>query len=156
MKWHYYAGYHLGLNGERTIRPMRLTSHAAPDHTCDVSIDQRTGLHVGQIKFKSCDLGEICGLDLGTIKAQFSAIASLANEGAMVRADTILTGYHDKSFKGDVLQLDGELLGVWESDDFEWCHFTEEGTGDVTLSAPSPWMLQDAIADWLSSERESK
>ncbi len=71
----------------------------------------------------------------------------------MVREGTIMTGYHDKRFKGDVLLYDGEMIGTWESDDFEWCYFTKEGAAEVTVTAASPWLLQDAIADWLSSER---
>ncbi len=51
-------------------------------------------------------------------------------------------------FRGDVLLLDGEVLGEWSSDEFEWCYFTATDSADVTLTAPSPWMLHDALAEW--------
>ncbi|EKF59795.1 hypothetical protein QWE_09455 [Agrobacterium albertimagni AOL15] len=94
------------------------------------------------------EIGRITASDIGLLRSQFRAICEMTDTGAMVRHGIILTGYHNRDFKGDVLLVDGEFIGEWASDEFEWCHFTGFGSTEVTLSAPSPWMLHDAIAEW--------
>lgn len=68
-----------------------------------------------------------------------------------MRHGIVMLGYHNKMRKEDVLLVDGEIIGEWVSDDEEWCHFTANGASDTTISAPSPCMLNDAIADWVES-----
>jgi hypothetical protein len=61
-----------------------------------------------------------------------------------------MLGYHNDELKGDVLLPDGEVIGFWEMEvDDDTSHFTPEAQGESALSAPSAWMLQDSIADWL-------
>lgn len=66
--------------------------------------------------------------------------------GGMLRHGIIMLGYHNDDLSGDVLVADGELFGFWRMDGEEWCHFTLDGTTEIKCSAPSPWMLHDAIA----------
>ncbi len=70
----------------------------------------------------------------------------------MVRREEIMLGYHNRAFSGDVLLVDDEILSDWLSEEEEWCHFTQIDDNEITLSAPSPWMLHDSIANWLSRE----
>jgi hypothetical protein len=37
----------------------------------------------------------------------------------------------------------------------EWSHFTVDGDIEISSSAPSPWMLQDIIADWYEKKEHS-
>lgn len=61
-----------------------------------------------------------------------------------------MLGYHNNDLKGDVLLPDGAIVGRWEmEEDGDTSHFIPEGKADYVLSAPSAWMLQDAIAGWL-------
>lgn len=69
-------------------------------------------------------------------------------DGQMIRRGIIMLGYHNGAEGGDVLSEDGEVLGTWYIDEEEWSHFTIEGHTEISSSAPSPWMLQDVIADW--------
>ena len=75
----------------------------------------------------------------------------MVDAGGMVRHGIIMLGYHNRAFSGDVLLVDGEIIGEWTSDEEEWCHFTDNGASIETCSAPSPWMLHDAIADWVAN-----
>lgn len=121
----------------------------AKEHfSCDIEIDD-TGSFIGLVKFRSYDAGRLTGLTEDSIRSQFDQLLQLSASGAMVRDGVVLTGYHNKDTKGDVLLLDGEFIGTWYSDDFEWCHFMELGKDVETCSAPSPWLLQDAITMWL-------
>ena len=45
--------------------------------------------------------------------------------------------------------------GTWYMDEEEWCHFTVDGDIEISSSAPSPWMLQDIIADWYEKKEHS-
>ncbi|WP_421424037.1 hypothetical protein [Agrobacterium rosae] len=116
--------------------------------SCDIEIDD-TGLFIGRVKFRSYDTGRLTGLTENSIRSQFNQLLQLSASGAMVRDGVVLTGYHNNDDKGDVLLLDGEFIGTWYSDDFEWSYFIEPGNDVETCSAPSPWMLQDAITVWL-------
>ncbi|VVT32792.1 conserved hypothetical protein [Roseovarius sp. EC-HK134] len=63
-----------------------------------------------------------------------------------------MTGYHNGANEGDVVRLDGEVIGVWAmSEDDDWSMFTAGGSSECTLSAPSAWMLHDSIASWVKS-----
>lgn len=75
-------------------------------------------------------------------------------DGQMVRRDIIMLGYHNGAEGGDVLSGDGEVLGTWCMDEEEWSHFKVVGDTEISSSAPSPWMLQDVIADWYVREKE--
>lgn len=66
-----------------------------------------------------------------------------------------MLGYHNRAEGGDVLSEEGEVLGTWFIDDEEWCHFTADNHTEISSSAPSPWMLQDVIADWYEKKNAS-
>jgi len=70
-------------------------------------------------------------------------------DGRMIRRGIVMLGYHNHAQGGEVITTDGVALGSWQMDVEEWCDFTRHGENEVNLSAPSPWMLQDAIADWM-------
>ncbi|QDC11527.1 hypothetical protein FHY55_05730 [Oceanicola sp. D3] len=81
---------------------------------------------------------------------QFWAVCELIDEGGQVRHGIIMMGYHDGTNKGDVLLVDGEVIGDWameEHDDLS--AFTANGSSEVTLMAPSAWLLHDSIASWV-------
>ncbi|MEJ6389780.1 hypothetical protein [Gymnodinialimonas ulvae] len=122
------------------------------DHSCEITFDQAGNTHVGLVKYRIFEVGKLFGATTESIEAQFESICALVEDGAMIRQGTIMTGYHNRAFQGDVLLLDGEILGEWLSDDEEWCYFTVSDASSVAFSAPSPWMLQDAIADWLNAK----
>lgn len=115
--------------------------------TCDIEIDD-AGLFIGRLMYRSYETGRLKGFTEASICAQFDQLCQLRAHGAMVRDGVTLTGYHNGDGKGDVLLLDGEFIGTWYSDDFEWCYFMEPGNDVETCSAPSPWMLHDAITTW--------
>lgn len=121
------------------------------DLICEIEAGERDGKYLGRLKYRYSDIGTLPGPDIGSIRTQFRAICKMVDDGGMVRNGIIMLGYHNKQFEGDVLLVDGELLGAWNSDELEWCHFTEDGSVDVTCSASSPWMLHDAIAEWVAS-----
>ena len=73
-------------------------------------------------------------------------------DGQMIRRGIIMLGYHNGAEGGDVLSEDGEVLGYWYMDEEEWSHFTIDGDTEISSSAPSPWMLQDSIADWYETK----
>ncbi|WP_375186153.1 hypothetical protein [Pseudooceanicola sp.] len=58
-----------------------------------------------------------------------------------------MTGYHNQAFQGDVLLVDGEVIGSWKADEEEWCYFTPVGASKHAIEAPSPWMLHDLIIE---------
>ncbi len=64
-------------------------------------------------------------------------------------------GYHNGAEGGDVLSEDGEVLDTWYMDEEEWSHFTIDGGTAISIKAPSPWMLQDVIADWYEKKEPS-
>jgi len=88
---------------------------------------------------------------LEAVRGQFQLLRELLDQqGGMLRRGTIMLGYHNDALKGDVLLPDGEIIGCWEmDDDDDTSHFTPEGHSERAFSAPSSWMLQDSIADWL-------
>lgn len=116
--------------------------------SCDIEIDD-TGLFIGLVKYRSYETGRLTGLTENSIRLQFNQLLQLSASGAMVRDGVVFTGYHNSDDKGDVLLFDGEFIGTWHSDDFEWCYFVEPENDVETCSAPSPWLLQDAITMWL-------
>jgi hypothetical protein len=121
------------------------------DMSCTTAFDEIGTQFVGTLKYRTFEVGQIFGADLASVRAQFQAICDLVETGGMVRHGIIMTGYHNRAFKGDVLLVDGEVFGEWNSDEEEWCHFTAHGDSEITCSAPSPWLLHDSISDWLVS-----
>lgn len=86
--------------------------------SCDIEIDE-TGLFIGLVKFRSYHTGRITGLTENSVRSQFKHLLHLSASGAMVRDGVVLTGYHNRDDKGDVLLFHGEFIGTWYSDDFE-------------------------------------
>lgn len=127
---------------------MQIDTEVRGELSCEIHADDTASQYTGILRYKVFEIGHITASDIGHLHAQFRAICRMTDTGAMVRHGIILTGYHNRDFKGDVLLVDGEFIGEWASDEFEWCHFTAFGSTEVTLSAPSPWMLHDAIAEW--------
>ncbi|MCP9480789.1 hypothetical protein NNA36_02315 [Shimia sp. CNT1-13L.2] len=119
------------------------------DLSCEISSDESNGSFVGTVKYRTFEVGVLSGEALESVRSQFRAICGLVDAGGMVRHGIIMTGYHNGSFSGDVLLIDGEIIGEWSSDDEEWCYFTASSTTEVKCTAPSPWMLHDAIAKWM-------
>lgn len=119
------------------------------DLSCELAPDTSNLLVSGTLKYRTYEVGKVSGVTPELVKEQFRSICALVDDGAMVRNGTIMTGYHNETAAGDVLLLDGEIVGQWRSDEDEWCHFIADGATVVTCSAPSPWLLHDTIAGWL-------
>lgn len=117
--------------------------------SCEIRSDNADSCFTENLKYRSFEVGLISGPDKGSVRDQFRAICEIAEDGGMVRRGLIMVGYHNSVSKGDVLRVDGEIIGEWMSDDEEWCHFTVDGASEITFSSPSLWMLHDAIADWI-------
>lgn len=116
--------------------------------TCQIESSEAGDFYTGTLKYRAFDVGVVTGQSQIAVRAQFQAICGLIADGGMVRHGIIMLGYHNEAFAGDVLLLDGEILGEWYSEADEWCHFKSIGAAEVSRSAPSPWMLHDSIADW--------
>ena len=118
--------------------------------TCEITSDENQTLFTGKLSYRGFENGTLTGESVDAVQTQYHSICSLiANEGGMLRCGTIILGYHNREFKGDVLLPDGEVIGRWDSDELEWCSFYPEGQSESVTGAPSPWMLQEAIEKWL-------
>jgi len=135
---------------------MHVTTEKHGDMSCEIEVNKDEDQHIGTLKYRVFEVGLISGPDLGSVRAQFQAICEMTDAGGMVRHGIIMLGYHNKAFCGDVLLLDGEIIGEWTSDDEEWCYFTASDAVEVTRGAPSPWMLHDSIADWIKRDEDTK
>ncbi|MBN9673738.1 hypothetical protein [Roseibium aggregatum] len=124
--------------------------------SCEIQLGNTDGYFTGKLKFRTFEVGVISGNDEDSVCAQFKMICDLVDDGGMVRHDLIMLGYHNRAFKGEVLRTDGEIIGEWVSDDEEWCHFTATDASKITCSAPSPWLLHDAIAGWIEKGQHSE
>ncbi|MEP3784957.1 hypothetical protein [Ascidiaceihabitans sp.] len=121
-----------------------------PFAVCEIHENKDGSEFIGKLTYLGKENGTLYGATVEAVRSQFSTICSLFDEqGGILRLGTIMLGYHNQEFQGDVLLPDGEIIGSWCSDDEEWCHFTKDGDEESCLSAPSPWMLQDSIGDWL-------
>lgn len=134
---------------------MHVSTQKHGDMSCEIEVNKAENKHVGTLKYTAFEVGLIYGHDLGTVRAQFQAICEMVDAGGMVRHGIIMLGYHNRAFSGDVLLIDGEIIGKWASDDLEWCHFTASDCAEVTFSAPSPWMLHDSIENWVKSGEDT-
>lgn len=128
---------------------MHLDTLRHGEMSCEVYLSNTDGHFTGELKFRAFDIGVIFGNDEDNLCAQFKMICDLVDDGGMVRHNLIMLGYHDGAFKGEVLKTNGEIIGEWLSNDEEWCHFTASDASEITCSAPSPWLLHDAIAGWI-------
>ncbi|RUS65297.1 hypothetical protein EGN72_00415 [Pseudorhodobacter sp. E13] len=135
---------------------MHIETLSHGDLSCEVEQDNSCAQLAGKLKYRAFDVGRIAGRSRDDLRAQFAAICDLIDSGGMVRHGIVMLGYHNNVFKGDVLLVDGEIIGEWVSDDEEWCHFTANDASEITCSAPSPWMLHDAITAWVESCSNSK
>lgn len=130
---------------------MPIATEQHPYVVCLIEANENQTEFVGTLSYRGFESGRLTGDNLEAVRKQFQAICCLLdNDGGMLRRGTIMLGYHNNVLKGDVLLPDGEIVGYWEMEnDDDWCHFTEDGQKERLLSAPSAWMLQDTIADWL-------
>lgn len=135
---------------------MQIETFSQGDLSCEIKQDDNCEQLNGRLKFRSFEVGRIAARSQDDLRTQFSAICELIDSGGMLRHGILMLGYHNNAFKGDVLLVDGEIIGKWVSDDEEWCHFTANDASDITCSAPSPWILHDAIAGWAGSFSNSK
>ncbi|WP_248633560.1 hypothetical protein [Cereibacter changlensis] len=126
------------------------------DFSCEVEQDDSSAKPTGILKYRAFEVGRIVGSSQDDLRARFADICDFIDSGGMVRHSVVMLGYHNKAFKGDVLLVDGEIIGEWVSDDEEWYHFTASESSNFICSAPSPWMLHDAISDWVESRGNSK
>lgn len=133
---------------------MHATTENIGDMYCEIAANRVGEHYTGTLKHRAFEVGDIFGVTQASVYAQFRTICEIVEEGAMVRHGIIMLGYHNRAFCGEVLLLDGVIIGVWTSDDEEWCHFTASCAVGVTCSAPSPWMLHDSIADWLERKKQ--
>ena len=121
-----------------------------PFATCEITPSQGQSPFIGTLSYRGYENGQLYGSSVDAVLSQFHAICDLIDhQGGMLRLGTIMLGYHNDELKGDVLLPDGEIIGYWDTDGEDWCHFTPEGQSKPELSAPSDWMLQDSIASWL-------
>lgn len=135
---------------------MPTINHSDGATFCQIKANSDEGHYTGILNYKTFEVGRISGVDPDSVMSQFQAICDLIDgQGAMVRRGVILLGYHNGAFRGEVLLVDGEVLGEWQSDEMEWCHFTPTDSDEVKFSAPSPWMLHDEIADRWDGEGDS-
>lgn len=134
---------------------MHVGTETHGDMSCEIETGKDGDLHIGILKYRAFEVGLISGPDLDAVCAQFHAICEMTDAGGMVRHGIIMLGYHNRAFNGEVLVVDGEIIGDWTSDDEEWCHFTAVDATEVTLSAPSPWMLHDSIATWVQRNEDT-
>lgn len=120
--------------------------------SCVIDFDEPEERYIGTLKYKDYENGTVYGPSIDSVKTQFYAICRMLDAGGMLREGTIMLGYHNGDFHGDVLLVDGEIIGEWTSDELEWCYFTAVDDDESTCAAPSPWMLQDAIIQWVKSK----
>lgn len=118
---------------------------------CAIEASNKNGQFVGTLSYRGFENGTLTGNSMAALLQQYRIICELIdNDGAMLRRGTIMLGYHNDVLKGDVLLADGEVVGCWEmEEDDDTSHFTPCGQSEPQFSAPSAWMLQDAIASWL-------
>ena len=122
--------------------------------SCDFNACDNENYYEGILNYNEYEVGRISGSDLTQIRTQFQIIAQLISGGAMVRHGIIMLNYHNKVFSGDVLLVNGEVLGAWHTDDLEWSYFIANDEDKVVCSAPSPWMLHNLIADWFEKAQD--
>ena len=135
---------------------MLIEKEEHPFATCTVETNEENTQFVGTLTYRGFENGKLTGNSLAAVKGQFQIICDLLdNDGGMLRAGSIMLGYHNDALKGDVLLPDGEVVGYWEmEDDDDTSHFTPYGQSEPHLSAPSSWLLQDSIASWLDNQNE--
>lgn len=122
-----------------------------PFATCEITVSEDGLQFIGTLTYRGFENGRLRGPSLEAVRGQFQVLRKLLDQqGGMLRRGTIMLGYHNSVLKGDVLLPDGEVIGYWEmEEDDDISHFTPEGFEERALSAPSSWMLQDSIANWL-------
>lgn len=88
--------------------------------TCDIEADQHSGFFKGTIKYNGFENGILIAPNADGVRSLFQAIEDLVDhQGAMVRLGIIMLGYHNGELCGDVLLVDGELLGSWYMDEID-------------------------------------
>ncbi|NIZ60680.1 hypothetical protein DL239_06790 [Sedimentitalea sp. CY04] len=124
-----------------------------PFVTCEITASDDGVQFIGILTYRGFENGRLSGPSLEAVRGQFQMLRELLDhQGGMLRRGTIMLGYHNDLLKGDVLLLDGEVIGYWEmEEDDDTSHFTPEGHKERAISAPSSWLLQDSIADWLGA-----
>ena len=132
---------------------MQVTTETHGDMSCRIEVGKTEDHYIGTLKYSIFEAGLISDPNLGAVRAQFQTICELVDAGGMVRHGIIMLGYHNRVFSGDVLLVDGEVIGEWTSDNEEWCHFTAIDAAEVTCSGSSPWMLHDSIANWMKRDQ---
>lgn len=99
---------------------MQIETFSQGDLTCEVEQDDSCEQLTGKLKFRSFEVGRIAARSHDDLRTHFSAICELIDSGGMLRHGIVMLGYHDNAFAGDVLLVDGEIIGKWSSDDEEW------------------------------------
>ncbi|WP_375175501.1 hypothetical protein [Pseudooceanicola sp.] len=117
------------------------------DFTCHIEPASDGSGYIGIFRYRTIDSGAISGGSSLDVRSQFNTICDMIDEGAQLRGGVVMTGYHNQAFQGDVLLVDGEVIGSWKADEEEWCYFTPVGASKHAIEAPSPWMLHDLIIE---------
>lgn len=130
---------------------MPISKEEHPFVTCAIEANEHRTHFIGTLSYKGFENGKISGSNLDAVRSQFDAICTLIdNDGGMLRRGTIMLGYHNNALKGDVLSCEGENIGYWEmEEEDDWSHFIPEDQTMQRITAPSAWLLQDSIADWV-------
>lgn len=104
---------------QNALHFMHIDTEYHGELSCEIHTSGTGSQYVGTLRYKSFEIGHISAPDASFLRAQFQAICEMTDAGAMVRRGIILTGYHNRDFSGDVLLVDGEVIGEWTSDEFE-------------------------------------
>lgn len=123
-----------------------------PFVTCEITATKDQSQFIGKLTYRGNENGKLSGHTVDAVRSQFQVIRELLDQqGGMLRRGTIMLGYHNDVLKGDVLLPDGEIIGHWKMEDNDdTSHFIPDGETENTFSAPSAYILQDIIADWLN------
>lgn len=122
------------------------------EFACEISETRPGGCFLGLIKFRKYLSGTVIGNSVEAVRLQFQHVCELIDAGGTLRRGVIMTGYHNGENQGDVLLLDGEVIGGWTTLDGEWTSFEPADSSGKVLEAPSSWMLHDVIADEYGDE----
>ncbi|MBO9408617.1 hypothetical protein J7399_14360 [Shimia sp. R9_1] len=116
--------------------------------TCDVSEHGMGKGFLASIKYNRREVGVFEDTSIEEIEATFNWVGQLLEEGAHLDQGIIMLGYRGSDLSGDVLVLDGQVIGEWHCDAEEWYHFTADGSSEPNCSAPSNFKLIGRIAEW--------
>lgn len=81
--------------------------------SCQIAAIGEENQYRGTLLYEIFEIGTIAGPSVDSVRAQFRAICDMTDAGGMVRHGIIMLGYHNRASSGDVLRVDGEIIGEW-------------------------------------------